>query len=129
MLDQLCCGCLGEDRAPSPQYRSTDTEDHTKTFGVKSSILGSFIEAEGEFDDENILTGMGEVYIREDTLYNGELRSGMREGKGVYIKGSEKYDGAWKNDMREGLGTQYQDDGTILTCEWKENVPNGIAAI
>jgi hypothetical protein len=53
------------------------------------------VEAEGEFQPTPCLTGKGEVVIREDVIYNGEVDKGQRNGTGILLKGMEKYDGHW----------------------------------
>ena len=99
---------------------------------------------------EKIICDSKKIY--EDGEYIGELKNGLREGKGVFyynkknkyeretykgdwkndrIEGKgemtwfsgEKYLGDWKNDMKDGLGIQYNSNKNI---EYEGNFSNGL---
>jgi len=50
--------------------------------------------------------GKGELlYVKDGSIYRGDFRNGIREGRGELINSSnDKFSGEWTNDMRHGFG-------------------------
>ena len=62
--------------------------------------------------------------------YEGELKNGKREGKGVfYFKDRSRYEGNWKNGVKEGKGTYYYSDGKKYEGDWKNDKMEGTGII
>lgn len=60
--------------------------------------------------------------LYEDGQYEGELKHGLKHGKGKsYINGQLEYDGDWKNDMRNGDGKYYKDGELQYEGLWVNN--------
>ena len=64
------------------------------------------------------LQGQGAIHFGNGDLYEGELKDGMRSGKGVMtyqlaLPGdSARYEGHWKRNMRHGYGEIKWSDGS-----------------
>jgi hypothetical protein len=54
-------------------------------------------------------------------FYEGEVKDGMKHGKGTYYFNNGYYTGQFVNDIREGPGTYYWNDGT----RWEGQCVNG----
>ena len=59
-------------------------------------------------------------------MYNGLMKGGFREGKGVMTwQDGAKYDGEWKEGYACGKGTFYHADGDIYEGSWLNNKCKG----
>lgn len=56
-------------------------------------------------------------------IYDGEMKKGYREGKGVsyYYSGQKQYDGKWSRDRYHGSGKLYDEDGGLVYSGKWEN--------
>jgi hypothetical protein len=56
--------------------------------------------------------GYGVYYWPDGVKYEGELKNGLRDGKGVWYKsnGTIKYDGEWQKNKQCGYGVFYYYD-------------------
>ena len=54
-------------------------------------------------------------------MYEGEFQNGEYNGKGIYYW--DKYEGKFKNSHKEGKGIFTFNDGQILNCMWKNDLP------
>jgi len=59
--------------------------------------------------------------------YNGEIKNGKRNGKGVNVKGSHMYEGEWKDNNRDGKGfMRYPGPlGMSYDGQWKDDKRHG----
>ena len=75
---------------------------------------------------DNLFEGKGE-YTTKNYKYIGEFSSGKRHGKG-YLEDFEKkikYKGDFRNNMKEGFGEEKYLDGSIYKGEFKEDLKHG----
>ena len=62
------------------------------------------------------LNGMAKVYELEYLSYDGEMKNGEKNGKGIkYFSCSEQiqYEGEWAYGKYNGTGTLYNEDGSV----------------
>jgi hypothetical protein len=100
---------------------------YIKNFNIISGTLcADFYE--GNFGENNLFEGKGYLNsIGGGYRYNGEWKSGLREGKGTYIlTEGTKYEGDWKNDVSDGVGTVTYRDGSRYQGESKWGLRDGI---
>ncbi|MGQ0581687.1 MAG: MORN repeat-containing protein [Reyranella sp.] len=58
--------------------------------------------------------------------YEGELRDGKANGRGLYTYASgNRYEGEWRDDQRNGRGVFTWTDGSRYEGEWRDNRENG----
>ena len=63
---------------------------------------------------------------KADDRYEGQLKLGWADGKGVLWKSDgSKYDGDWKDSLQHGNGRYEAPDGGWYEGEWKNGKPNG----
>ena len=67
------------------------------------------------------------VFYKNGNIYEGEIKDGMRNGKGVMIyKSGNKYVGEWKDDLKEGMGSMYYKKSRhIYKGEYKNDIRDG----
>jgi hypothetical protein len=66
-------------------------------------------------NEEETLIIKGILTYRDGEIYEGDFKSGLRDGKGkmTYANG-DTYEGDWRLERREGKGELRTDDGTLL---------------
>ena len=105
---------------------------------------------DGEFS-ANEISGTGRYVWPDGSVYEGEVRGGIRHGVGVfsgpggfpmydgqwcegrrhgsgvltYSDGGDVYDGEWENDERSGAGTLTHASGNLYVGAWKADAKNG----
>ncbi|CDW81139.1 UNKNOWN [Stylonychia lemnae] len=65
--------------------------------------------------------GQGLLMLSNGDQYEGQFKSGQRNGYGVYIWGPDNrcaYKGDWVEDIREGYGEIQWDDGSRFQGQW-----------
>ncbi len=69
----------------------------------------------------------GKVFDRKNNLlYEGEYKKGLKDGNGVYYYPSgEKYEGKFTNGVKEGKGIFYWKDGSRWEGYFKNDEMNG----
>ena len=67
----------------------------------------------------------GYIYYEDGSVYKGDIKDYMRDGKGKYITNNYKYDGDWKEDQKGGDGSLTFKDGTKYIGEFKKDKFNG----
>lgn len=68
------------------------------------------------------MTGSAKIYQGGILVYDGKLKNGTRQGKGVsyYLNGQKQYDGEWKSGQYNGRGTLYSENGDVIyKGKWK----------
>lgn len=84
---------------------------------------------------ENKVLSLAQVYEKEHIIiygngdkYEGDLKNGMRNGKGIYIYASgASYNGEWLNNESDGIGTYTGKDGSKIIGNWIQGKPEGKA--
>ena len=62
----------------------------------------------------------------ERKKYDGEFKNDKREGKGIiYWNNGDRYEGDFKNEIREGKGKYYCNNGDRYEGDWKNNKSEG----
>jgi antitoxin component YwqK of YwqJK toxin-antitoxin module len=65
--------------------------------------------------------GWGKAYSRDGSMYDGEWKDGLMDGKGqeFYPDGTLQYDGYYKDGFRHGRGKSYFKNGKLgFDGEW-----------
>ena len=58
--------------------------------------------------------------------YQGTLKAGKREGKGVWThRSGSEYKGEWKDNLKHGKGEYWVDDGNYYKGEFRNDKPEG----
>jgi hypothetical protein len=125
---------------PKPDYSKTNDIDRTATWHncwgifkveMNKKYMGDVIEAEWR---NGLPNGVGSIHrLAENTekgdQYFGELKDGLKNGKGVYVKkNGNKFIGSWENDDLIGeVEIFYQEDGGMKGTQYKGNFKNGFA--
>ena len=75
--------------------------------------------------------GIVEYYVKGVLIerYEGNMKEGKREGKGVSYYTNSRYEGEWKDSKKHGKGILFSKDGTREEGEWKDDIMNGKASI
>ena len=70
--------------------------------------------------------GKGIMIYSNGNIYKGEFKKGRPDGKGImtYSNGN-KYEGEWKKGFRKGKGIYYYLNDNIYDGNWKNGKPNG----
>ena len=78
----------------------------------------------------NIIEGYGTFLFPTGSKYIGELKKGLRDGKGIYENEKNKiyYNGQWKNGLKNGKGI-LKKDNLIYDGEWVNGIINGFGNI
>ena len=77
---------------------------------------------EGEMKN-GIREGKGTYYYNNSNRYRGDWKNGMKEGKGIfYYNDGERYEGDFKNDIKEGKGIFYYNNGNRYEGDWKNDI-------
>jgi len=82
-------------------------------------------------NEEETLIIKGILTYRDGEIYEGDFKSGLRDGKGkmTYANG-DTYEGDWKLEQRVGEGELRTNDGTVLyKGHWKRDKPFGLGKI
>ena len=63
----------------------------------------------------------------KDDFYIGEFKNNMKEGKGIMnnkelLNYKIIYKGEFKEDKMEGIGILYFENGSVIECNWKDNM-------
>ena len=74
----------------------------------------------------NEITGEGKYFFPSGTTYSGELLNGLRHGYGKFESKKDDiiYEGYWKNGLKNGLGTMKKKGGTY-EGNWKDGFIDG----
>ncbi len=75
-----------------------------------------------------IKNGKGKIYYNDYVIYEGDIKKGLFDGKGVLfdIQGKKVYEGEFKEGKRNGKGTSYDIEGNIIyDGKWKEDLQWG----
>eukprot|EP00960_Hanusia_phi_P052584 761540-Hanusia_phi.AAC.4 len=89
-----------------------------KSLGITGTSITARLRLQQERDRQanRVVTGN----------YSGDLKNGIREGRGCYEwKSKQKYEGQWKDDMRNGTGTETWPDGRKYYGDWKNDAFQG----
>ena len=78
-------------------------------------------------DDEKELIHEDLHFIFEKDQYTGEVKDGLKHGKGkmIYKLNNSIYEGEWKDDKRHGKGILKQGDHVIYDGEWENDMMHG----
>lgn len=57
--------------------------------------------------------------------YEGSLKDGWAEGKGMLVREGGRYVGEWKHSLQDGNGRYDAPDGSWYEGQWKEGQPHG----
>ena len=70
---------------------------------------------------------MAEIKYKNGDVYNGDVCSGIKHGKGrmVYANGYV-YEGGWIDNQRQGKGTLTYTNGDVYEGEWKNDKKHGV---
>ena len=89
-------------------------------FDNGDSYAGAFSMA------NNIIEGDGNMTFKDGSSYNGDFKSGKRDGTGTFKwKNGDVYTGEWKDDLMEGEGKFTYKNGDVLEGPFKGGYPNG----
>lgn len=84
----------------------------------------------GRYDGElrdGMKNGRGVYTFVTGGRYDGEWRDGKRTGRGVMMYSSgNRYEGEFVNDKRHGRGIFTYTDGSRYEGEWRNDLPNGV---
>ena len=102
---------------------------------------------------DSLFNGFGKMVYADSTVYEGEWKDGLWEGKGEirYTDGDSYsgqfsrhefngygtyrysdgavYEGYWKDGMFNGSGTMNYADGSIYAGEWSNDMKNGVGVL
>ena len=78
----------------------------------------------------NIIEGYGTFFFPTGSKYTGELKKGLRDGKGIYENKNSNiyYEGEWKNSLKHGKGI-LKKENMIYDGEWEKGIINGYGNI
>ena len=78
----------------------------------------------------NIIEGYGTFFFPTGSKYTGELKKGLRDGKGIYENKNSNiyYEGEWKNGLKHGKGI-LKKENMIYDGEWEKGIINGYGNI
>ena len=80
---------------------------------------------EGEMKNGK-MEGKGIYYLNNGDRYEGEFKNELREGKGIYYyNDGDRYEGEFKNDKREGKGIFYYNNGHRYEGDWRNDKMEG----
>ena len=73
-----------------------------------------------------IREGKGVLYLNDGNRYEGEFKNDKKEGKGIYYWNSglwkgDRYEGDWKNNNKDGKGIYYFSNGNKYDGDWKND--------
>lgn len=86
---------------------------------------------EGALDDNEEYTGTAYLETEEE-IYEGEFKSGKKNGYGVLTnkKNKNKYEGSFLNDKKAGSGILYNEGtGYFYSGQWENGVQNGFGSL
>jgi len=86
---------------------------------------------EGALDDNEEYTGTAYLETEEE-IYEGEFKSGKKNGYGVLTnkKNKNKYEGSFLNDKKAGSGILYNEEtGYFYSGQWENGVQNGFGSL
>ena len=72
-----------------------------------------------------IENGKGIKIYSDKSKYEGDWENGLEHGKGIQIYLNEKYEGEWRDGQRNGKGIQIYSDLSKYEGEWKGGKKNG----
>lgn len=101
---------------------------------IKNELVNDQLERLGEFDfprQEYIefkdLPYMGPIAIGDQGVYFGQMKYGMKYGKGKHLfADGSLYEGYWKYDMANGIGRLIHENGDVYDGEWMDDKAHGI---
>ena len=73
----------------------------------------------GIWKNDNLSSGT--IYYENDSIYSGQIKNYLRDGKGKFMSENETYEGEWKEDQRNGQGILIFKDGTKYEGGFKNN--------
>ena len=80
--------------------------------------------------ENNNFGNYGKFIYKNGGMYEGNLKDGKREGKGVYyFPNGDRYEGDFKNDKRDGQGVYYWNDGDRTVGNFANDESVGLHAI
>lgn len=77
----------------------------------------------GIWKNDNLSSGT--IYYGNGSIYSGQIKNYLRDGKGKFMSENETYEGEWKEDQRNGQGILNFKDGTKYEGGFKNNQFNG----
>ena len=77
----------------------------------------------GLWQKDELINGV--IYYPNNSIYKGEIKNLLKNGKGEYLTETETYNGDFKDDQKEGKGLLTYKDGTEYNGEFKKNKLNG----
>ena len=70
--------------------------------------------------------GLYQIKIYDNGRYEGEIKNGILEGKGIYyLNNGDRYEGDFKNNKIEGKGIFYYNDGDRYEGDFKNDKKEG----
>ena len=102
---------------------------NTKRNGIGKLILSEHSVYEGNFKN-GLFDGKG-YYKDKNYIYKGEYLLGKKSGKGKLENLETKtiYEGEFKNDMKNGYGIEQYSDGIIYQGYFKDNKKEGMGKL
>jgi hypothetical protein len=91
----------------------------------KKPVDRDVLEGDFHISEEGTLITNGKLTYRDGEIYEGDFKSGIRDGKGkMTYENGDTYEGNWRLEEREGKGELRTKDGTLLyKGDWKRNKP------
>ncbi|EAR99464.1 protein kinase (macronuclear) [Tetrahymena thermophila SB210] len=105
--------------------------------GFSSAGVGNYLSGTSGLDFTSSMAGtkLGREKISENykngSRYEGEVRNGVRDGKGkYYYNNGGYYEGSWKDGKMNGQGTLYFPDGsTAYDGSWRDDQFHGYGTL
>ena len=79
----------------------------------------------GIFEGDMLVSGYGKVTFDNGTTYIGDVKDGMRHGRGVLESEIGTYEGNWYQNVRSGQGMYFWPDGTSYEGTWRNDKQDG----
>jgi hypothetical protein len=116
----ICQGNLSPLSCFQPEVAKPCAEEIFKSGRMIEHKNGAISEGEFRYSDKSILLhGCGKQTQPDGTIYEGDFRYGVFEGKGIQVLPSgERYEGSFVGGKRHGRGICKSPDGSVQEGEW-----------
>ena len=130
---QILCDVISE-KAASEEFSHILLEVNNR-MADKQIVISSFesqlrkklyLAQKNNISKDKVLKNILAIKVFNDGRYEGEMKDGKRNGKGIfYFDNDDRYEGDWKDDKMNGKGIYYSNSGNRYEGDWKHGEKNG----